>query len=204
RDAAETSGTLGIQCDTLESAPLAEALADALSPLHTQPASLIEDAGERVRGVLRAAAADLRKALLICTAPRTALMVGAHGCDARAERAFAPLSDVDPIDVAAFARLRNGWKPVGSLGPDGVVIPEHLVDPPDDPAPAILSRLSDPGASVASVVAEGFERTLVTHLADQLYRSEARREAPPGVALTQKALGRARRMPLLHLFRDDG
>ncbi|OYX14104.1 MAG: hypothetical protein B7Z15_05075 [Rhizobiales bacterium 32-66-8] len=202
RDAGEIAGTLAIQCDTLETAPLAQALADALTPLHSEAAPLLADAGERVRAVVLAAAADVRNALLVCTAPRAGSDLAACGTQAR--RVFAPLSDLDPADVAAFARLRNGWKPVGSLGPEGVAIPEHLVDLPHDPAAALRARLADPGVSVALLVAEGFDPALVERLAEAVRAPHARCPAPPGVALTQQALGRIHEMPLLHAFREIG
>ena len=56
---------------------------------------------------------------------------------------------------------------------------------------------------VADIVAEGFDRATVKKIENLLYLAEyKRRQAAPGVKITQKNFGRDRRYPITNRFRD--
>ena len=131
---------------------------------------------------------------------------------------------VDPIQrfEDEFIRLRNEWKPVGALGPDGRVIPENVIVraptaelrenqkdqdtlPPYDMLDQILERLVEREEPVADIVAAGFPRDVVMKIERMLNIAEyKRRQAAPGVKVTLKNFGRDRRYPIVNKFRDPG
>ena len=135
---------------------------------------------------------------------------------------FNPVKDLYKTEVFRLSRLRNAWKPEGALGPDGEVIPENIIVkpptaelrenqtdqdslPPYDILDAILERLVEREEPLASIVAEGFDRDVVTRIDRLLNIAEyKRRQAAPGVKVTRRNFGRDRRYPITNRFRDDG
>jgi NAD+ synthase len=58
---------------------------------------------------------------------------------------------------------------------------------------------------VDEIVAKGFDRATVERVENLLYIAEyKRRQAAPGVKITQKNFGRDRRYPITNRFRDRG
>jgi NAD+ synthase len=135
---------------------------------------------------------------------------------------FNPIKDLYKTEVYRLARLRNGWKPDGALGPHGPVIPEGVLTrapsaelrenqtdqdtlPPYDVLDKILARLVEHEEPVAKIVAEGFDRETVMKVERMLHLAEyKRRQAAPGVKVTLKNFGRDRRYPIINRFRDSG
>ena len=121
-----------------------------------------------------------------------------------------------------LAALRNGWRPVGALGPEGVVIPGRVITkpptaelrenqkdqdtlPPYDVLDAILERLVEREEPIADIVAAGFDRDTVMRVDRMLNLAEyKRRQAAPGVKVTLRNFGRDRRYPIVNRFRDPG
>jgi NAD+ synthase len=118
--------------------------------------------------------------------------------------------------------LRNSWKPDGALGPSGEVIPPHIITrpptaelrenqtdqdslPPYDMLDAILERLVEREEPLADIIAAGFDPAVVTRIDRLLNIAEyKRRQAAPGVKVTEKNFGRDRRYPITNRFRDTG
>jgi NAD+ synthase len=70
---------------------------------------------------------------------------------------------------------------------------------------AILERLVEREEPLASIVAEGFDREVVARIDRLLNIAEyKRRQAAPGVKVTQRNFGRDRRYPIINKFRDSG
>ena len=75
--------------------------------------------------------------------------------------------------------------------------------PPYDMLDGILERLVEREEPLASIVAEGFDREVVTRIDRLLNIAEyKRRQAAPGVKVTRKNFGRDRRYPITNRFRD--
>ncbi|MEO1106036.1 MAG: NAD(+) synthase, partial [Pseudomonadota bacterium] len=133
---------------------------------------------------------------------------------------YNPIKDLYKTDVFRLCRWRNGAKPEGALGPDGVVIPERIIDKPptaelrenqrdDDSLPpyetldAILRRLIEEEASVGEIIAEGQDAATVKRVEHLLHIAEyKRRQAAPGVKISAKNFGRDRRYPITNRYRD--
>jgi NAD+ synthase len=70
---------------------------------------------------------------------------------------------------------------------------------------AILERLVEREEPLASISAAGFPAEVVTRIDRLLNIAEyKRRQAAPGVKVTQKNFGRDRRYPITNRFRDPG
>ena len=70
---------------------------------------------------------------------------------------------------------------------------------------AVLERLVEREQPLAEIVAEGFDRETVARIERLLNIAEyKRRQAAPGVKVTEKNFGRDRRYPITNRFRDNG
>ena len=89
--------------------------------------------------------------------------------------------------------------PSAELAPDQVdsdnLPPYEILDP-------ILERYVEKDWSANRIVADGFDKETVTRVVRMVDRNEyKRRQAPPGVRLTQKAFGRDRRYPITNAWK---
>ena len=118
--------------------------------------------------------------------------------------------------------MRNSWKPDVALGPSGEVIPPNIITrpptaelrenqtdqdslPPYDMLDAILERLVEREMPLADIIADGFDKDVVARIDRLLNIAEyKRRQAAPGVKVTEKNFGRDRRYPITNRFRDSG
>jgi len=132
------------------------------------------------------------------------------------------LKDIYKTEVFRLSSLRNSWKPDGALGPSGEVIPVNIITrpptaelrenqtdqdslPPYDVLDAILERLVEREEPLATIIAAGFDKDVVTRIDRLLNIAEyKRRQAAPGVKVTEKNFGRDRRYPITNRFRDNG
>jgi NAD+ synthase (glutamine-hydrolysing) len=118
---------------------------------------------------------------------------------------YAPIKDVPKLLVYRLAEYRNSL---------GQVIPQRVIDRPPtaelapdqvdaDSLPGydildpILERYIEQDQAVEDIVAAGFDAAVVQRVALLVDRNEyKRRQAPPGVRITQRAFGRDRRYPI--------
>ena len=135
---------------------------------------------------------------------------------------YNPIKDLYKTEVWRLSRLRNRWKPAGALGPDGEVIPDAIIDrpptaelkdnqtdqdtlPPYEVLDDILERLVEKEMPIADIVAAGHDVETVRRVERMLTLAEyKRRQAAPGVKVTEKNFGRDRRYPITNRFRDPG
>jgi NAD+ synthase (glutamine-hydrolysing) len=89
------------------------------------------------------------------------------------------------IQKEPSAELRAGQRDTDSLPP------YPILDP-------ILQ------AYVKGIVALGFEREMAKNVIDRVDRNEyKRRQSPPGIKITPRALGNDRRLPITHRYRNS-
>jgi NAD+ synthase len=202
-DAAKLADNLGIRYEVL---PIADAVNGFEKILSGTFAGLPRDITEEN---LQARA---RGTLLMAISNKTGDMNGG----------FNPIKDLYKTEVFRLSALRNSWKPDGALGPSGEVIPVNIITrpptaelrenqtdqdslPPYDILDAILERLVEREEPLASIIASGFDREMVTRVDRLLNIAEyKRRQAAPGVKVTRKNFGRDRRYPITNRFRDPG
>jgi NAD+ synthase len=223
-DAARLAGALGIRYEVL---PIAQAVNGFEEILSDTFAGLPRDITEenlqaRTRGTLLMAISNKTGAMVVTTGNKSEMSVGYATLYGDMNGGFNPIKDIYKTEVFRLSSLRNSWKPDGALGPSGEVIPVNIITrpptaelrenqtdqdslPPYDVLDAILERLVEREQPLASIVAEGFDREVVARIDRLLNIAEyKRRQAAPGVKVTQKNFGRDRRYPITNRFRDAG
>jgi len=223
-DAAKLAAKLGIRYEVL---PIAQAVNGFEAILSETFAGLARDITEenlqaRTRGTLLMAISNKTGAMVVTTGNKSEMSVGYATLYGDMNGGYNPIKDIYKTEVFRLSSLRNTWKPDGALGPSGEVIPVNIITrpptaelrenqtdqdslPPYDILDAILERLVEREEPLASIVAEGFDRDVVTRIDRLLNIAEyKRRQAAPGVKVTRRNFGRDRRYPIINKFRDTG
>jgi NAD+ synthase len=223
-DAARLAAELGIRYEVL---PIAQAVNGFEAILSETFAGLPRDITEenlqaRTRGTLLMAISNKTGAMVVTTGNKSEMSVGYATLYGDMNGGYNPIKDIYKTEVFRLSSLRNEWKPDGALGPSGEVIPVNIITrpptaelrenqtdqdslPPYDILDAILERLVEREEPLASIVAAGFDRDVVTRIDRLLNIAEyKRRQAAPGVKVTRRNFGRDRRYPITNKFRDTG
>ncbi len=221
-DAAAVAHALGTRLDTVAISGPQDAVGDALSDLFagTAPGITEENIQSRLRGVLLMAMSNKFGEMVLTTGNKSEMAVGYCTIYGDMNGGYNPLKDLYKSRVFDTCRWRNENHRPWMQGPEGVVIPGRVIDKPpsaelrdnqkdEDSLPpypvldAILDGLIEREASVADLVAEGFDRAVVKKVEHLLYISEYKRfQAAPGTRLTKKALWLDRRYPITNRWRD--
>jgi NAD+ synthase len=223
-DAAQVAKALGVQYDTvpIESAVLG--LEKALAPVFAgQPRDVTEENLQaRARGTILMAISNKFGLMVVTTGNKSEMSVGYATLYGDMNGGFNPIKDLYKTEVYRLARVRNGWKPDGALGPSAQVIPDNILTrapsaelrenqtdqdtlPPYDVLDQVLERLVEREEPIAKIVEDGFDRETVMKVERMLNLAEyKRRQAAPGVKVTLKNFGRDRRYPIVNRFRDSG
>ncbi len=174
----------------------------------SEPDVTEENIQARCRGLVLMAISNKSGRMLLTTGNKSEMSVGYATLYGDMNGGFAPLKDVPKTLVYQLARWRNR---------DGEVIPERvIVRPPSaelrpdqkdsdslpdyDRLDEIIERFVERDQSLATIVAEtGFGQAEVERITRMVIRNEyKRRQAPPGVRITQRAFGRDRRYPIVN------
>jgi NAD+ synthase len=223
-DAAACAKALGVRYQMLPIAAAVEGLERALAPAFTGlPRDVTEENLQaRARGTILMAISNKFNVMVVTTGNKSELSVGYATLYGDMNGGFNPIKDLYKTEVFRLARLRNGWKPAGAMGPDGRLIPENIITRPptaelrenqkdEDSLPPygvldpILESLVEREEPISVIVAAGFDRDTVMRVERMLNIAEyKRRQAAPGVKVTLKNFGRDRRYPITNRFRDPG
>jgi NAD+ synthase len=223
-DAEVCARALGAHYKTVPIAETVAAFDAALAGLFSSHAPDVteENLQSRTRGTLLMALSNKFGWMLVTTGNKSEMSCGYATLYGDMNGGFNPIKDLYKTDVFRLAALRNRWKPVGALGPDGIVIPEAILArppsaelradqtdqdslPPYDVLDPILIALIEREQRVADIVAQGYDRETVLAVERLLHRAEyKRRQAAPGVKITSRNLSRDRRYPIVNGFADAG
>jgi NAD+ synthase len=223
-DAEACAKALGVKYQLLPIAKAVEGLEAALAPALTGlPRDVTEENLQaRARGTILMAISNKFNVMVVTTGNKSEMSVGYATLYGDMNGGFNPIKDLYKTEVFRLSRLRNGWKPEGAMGPDGVVIPENIITRPptaelrenqkdEDSLPPyavldpILERLVELEEPISAIVVAGFDRDTVMRVERMLNIAEyKRRQAAPGVKVTLKNFGRDRRYPITNRFRDPG
>jgi len=143
--------------------------------------------------------------MLLTTGNKSELAVGYATLYGDMAGGFAPIKDCSKSLVYRLANYRNTLSeaipervitrpPSAELRPnqkDSDSLPEYdVLDP-------ILSAFIEQDLSVKEIVAQGFDRDTVVRILDLVKRNEyKRRQAPPGIRISERAFGRDWRYPI--------
>lgn len=215
-DAAAVAEALAVRYDIVPIAAAVEGVEATLAPLFagTRRDVTEENLQSRVRGALLMSVSNKFGSLVLTTGNKSEMSTGYATLYGDMNGGFNPVKDLYKSEVFRLARLRNRWKPADALGPDGLVIPERVIDkaptaelaegqkdedslPPYAELDAILERLVEREEPVAKVITDGFDAQTVTRVERLLNTAEyKRRQAAPGVKVTGRNFGRGRRYPV--------
>jgi NAD+ synthase len=223
-DAEVAAKALGVRYDTVPIAQAVEGLEVSLGKIFAGRERDVteENLQARARGIILMSVSNKFGWMVLTTGNKSEMSAGYATLYGDMNGGFNPVKDLYKTELYRLARLRNGWKPAGALGPDGAVIPENIFVkapsaelkenqkdedtlPPYATLDAILERLVEREQSVAEIAAAGFDLDTVKRIEKMLHLAEyKRRQACPGVKVTLKNFGRDRRYPITNRFRDPG
>jgi NAD+ synthase (glutamine-hydrolysing) len=163
----------------------------------------------RIRGTILMTVSNKFGGMVVATGNKSEMAVGYATLYGDMVGGYAVLKDVYKTLVYRLAEWRNK---------QGEVIPQAIIDKPPsaelrpdqldtDSLPAyetldpILMRYIEDDASPDRIAADGYDRDLVCRIARMVDRNEyKRRQAAPGVRITEKAFGRDRRLPITNHY----
>ena len=212
-DAAHLAGNLGIQFLVIPIERPFSAYLDTLAEPFAgrEPDTAEENLQARVRGNLLMALSNKFGWLVLTTGNKSEMSVGYATLYGDMAGGFAVIKDVPKMLVYELAHWRNG-QPGGPLIPERVLTRPPSAElrpdqrdtdslPPYEVLDPILHLVVEEDASLAEIVARGFDEQLVRRVMRMVDRSEyKRRQAPPGVRITPRAFGRDRRLPITNWY----
>ena len=210
-DARKEAEALGVSYRVI---PIEPAFETFLDMLKTEFAGTSVDATEeniqaRCRGIILMAISNKKGKILLTTGNKSEMSVGYATLYGDMAGGFAPIKDVPKTMVYRLAQYRNRIKEVIpqrviTRPPSAELAPDQKDSdslPPYDVLDDILLRYVERDQGVEEIIAAGFDREVVKRVTKLVDRNEyKRRQAPPGVKITQRAFGRDRRYPLTNGF----
>jgi NAD+ synthase (glutamine-hydrolysing) len=224
QDAAELASRLGIRFMTIPITELYAAYLKQLAPAFggRQGDSTEENLQARIRGTYLMALSNKLGWLVLTTGNKSEFSVGYTTLYGDMAGGFAVLKDVPKTLVYQLARHRNKTGSQGSVkGGKGLavpLIPRRILDrqptaelrpgqtdqdnlPPYEILDPILQAYVEEDQSPEEIVAGGRDPETVRRVIAMVTQSEyKRRQAPPGIKITPRALGKDRRMPITNRY----
>ena len=164
-----------------------------------------ENLQSRIRGTLLMAISNKTGYMVLTTGNKSEMAVGYATLYGDMAGGFAAIKDVPKTMVYRLANYRNEVSsviparvitrpPSAELAPDQKDIdslpPYEVLDP-------ILQAYVEQDQATSEIVAAGYDAEIVANAVRLVTRTEyKRRQAPPGVRITQRAFGRDRRYPI--------
>jgi NAD+ synthase (glutamine-hydrolysing) len=209
-DAIALATNLGIRLVTLPIAAEMEAYKKTLRPVFEGRADDVteENIQSRIRGNLLMALSNKFGWLVLTTGNKSEYATGYTTLYGDMAGGFAVLKDVQKTLVYELARYRNvragraAWIPERTIKrPPTAELRSGQLDtdvlPPYDVLDPILRAYVEEDWEVDRIVAMGHDRDLVQRIIRMVDRAEyKRRQAPPGIRITPRALGKDRRLPI--------
>jgi NAD+ synthase (glutamine-hydrolysing) len=207
-DSVELAKRLGIRVEKLPIDPVFTSAMEVLAPSFegTKPGVAEENLQARARGMLLMALSNKFGWLLLTTGNKSELATGYATLYGDMAGGFALLKDVSKLLVYELCRWRNRKPdspipeiiltkpPSAELRPDqkdtDSLPPYEILDP-------ILERYVEDDWSAEELIEEGYDAETVRRLIRLVNASEyKRRQAAPGVKVTERAFGKDRRLPI--------
>ncbi len=222
RDADDCARLLGIRHDTVPIAEPVEGFGRVLATMFEgcEQDTTEENLQSRARGVVLMAISNKFGSMVVTTGNKSEMSVGYATLYGDMNGGYNPIKDLYKTQVYHLAEWRNKNQPEGLLGPGGEVIPSNIITkvptaelregqtdqdslPPYDVLDDILSCLVEHEMAVSEIEKRGHDRDLIHRIEHLLYIAEyKRRQAPPGVKITERNFGKDRRYPITNRFRD--
>ncbi len=214
-DAIGLSENLGIKLITIPITETFNAYREVLAPEFAGKEVDVteENIQARIRGNILMALSNKFGWLVLTTGNKSEMSVGYCTLYGDMAGGFAVIKDVPKTLVYELARYRNGRS-------KSKVIPERVIEkepsaelrpeqrdtdtlPPYPVLDPILQAYVEEDRDLEGILALGFEKGMVKNIIDRVDRNEyKRRQSPPGIKITPRALGKDRRLPITHRYRN--
>ena len=208
-DAEALAKNLGIDLLTVPIDPEVLSYRESLKKIFASKAEDVteENIQARIRGTVLMALSNKFGWIVLTTGNKSELSVGYATLYGDMAGGFSVLKDVWKTLVYDLACHRNAagpppWIPERTLtrAPTAELRPgQRDTDtlPPYDVLDPILKAYVEEDSEVERIVAMGYDRSLVQRVIRMVDRAEyKRRQAPPGIRITPRALGKDRRLPI--------
>ena len=208
-DSERLAANLGICTLTLPIEPAMRAMEDTLAAAFAGTARDVteENIQARIRGNLLMALSNKRKALLLTTGNKSELAVGYCTLYGDMSGGLAVIADLPKTMVYRVARWLNANRgrdiippPVLTKAPSAELRPNQTDQdslPPYDLLDDILQRHIEHHQTAKDIVAAGFDPDTVRHVLRLVQSAEfKRKQAAPGLKVTDRAFGTGWRMPI--------
>jgi NAD+ synthase (glutamine-hydrolysing) len=206
-DAELQSSILNIQYDILPIETLYDASMELLKPIFDgkNVDTTEENIQSRARGILLMAISNKTGLMLLTTGNKSEMAVGYATLYGDMAGGFAPLKDCTKTMVKRLANYRNT---ISEVIPSRVIEREPSAElrenqqdsdslPPYDILDPILEAFIEEDLSVIEIVDKGYDRETVINILEMVKRNEyKRRQAPPGIRISNRAFGRDWRYPI--------
>ncbi len=217
-DSREMIRRLGVQYDEI---PIADAmaqfavlLAPTFAPLGEKPAwdTTDENLQARIRGLLLMAISNRTGRLVLTTGNKSEMAVGYATLYGDMAGGFAVIKDVFKTFVYRLAHYRNTVSDVIPANiierPPSAELKPGQTDqdslPPYEVLDAIIEAYMERDRSPREIIATGLAEADVRRVVNLLKRNEyKRRQAPPGIRVTQRAFGKDWRYPITSRYPDE-
>jgi len=213
-DALEQARRVGCACDVISIEKPFAAFNDVLGEVFagTAPDVTEENMQARCRGLILMAVSNKFGQIVLATGNKSEMSVGYATLYGDMAGGFAPLKDVPKSLVYRLAKWRNRAHEVIPLRvierPPTAELAPNQVDtdalPPYDVLDPILEEYIENDLTPLQIAAKGFAIETVRRVARMVDRNEyKRRQAAPGVRITQRAFGRDRRFPITSRYHEQ-
>lgn len=213
-DAQAEAEILGVDYKVISIEPTFQAFLETLKDefANTEVDTTEENIQARCRGVILMALSNKLRRMVLTTGNKSEMAVGYSTLYGDMAGGFAPLKDVEKQLVYALCDYRNSITPV---------IPQRVLDRPpsaelrpdqedQDSLPdyavldAILRMTVEEDMPQQQIIDAGYDAQTVEKVIRMVQINEyKRRQAPPGIRITQRAFGRDRRYPITSGYRRE-
>jgi NAD+ synthase (glutamine-hydrolysing) len=172
-----------------------------------------ENIQARIRGNILMALSNKFTWLVLTTGNKSETSMGYCTLYGDMAGGFAVIKDVPKTLVYELARYRNG-RGKAKIIPERVIQKEPSAElrpgqrdtdslPPYPVLDPILQAYVEEDSDLEGILALGFERGMAKNVIDRVDRNEyKRRQSPPGIKITPRALGKDRRLPITNRYRN--
>ena len=222
-DANELGKNLEIELESISIEGIVKAYDNTLDPLFKESKKDIteENIQSRTRGSLLMAYSNKFGHMVLTNGNKSEVSVGYATLYGDMCGGFSVVKDLYKSDLYKLAEWRNNNIPSISLLEKTSLIPKNILTkeptaelkpnqmdkdtlPPYEVLDKILYLLVEKESSISEIVDAGFEVDVVTKVQNMLYNSEyKRRQAAPGVKISERNFGYDRRYPITNAFRDS-
>lgn len=213
-DATTMTKKLGVKSYTISIESPFEAFTECLQPaFENLPVDTTEEnIQSRCRGIILMSISNKTGRLVLTTGNKSEMSVGYATLYGDMAGGFAPLKDVSKTLIYELSKWRNQQSPVIPQRiidrPPSAELRENQVDqdtlPPYDILDPVLERYIEMDQSPEQIIMAGFDKNIVRTIVAMVDRNEyKRRQAAPGVRITQRAFGRDRRYPISSGYKED-